>query len=405
MNVHISLGEVRRTLPKLAAAVFVLTLFSLVSTLLLANATQSFAADAAFTRWLVSLWPDAQAMGVSRATFEEATRGLEPDFSLPDLAIPGHPEAPQPGQPEFVRTPADYLREATISRLAAKGAKLHEQYRAVLDRIEQRFGVPGAVVLAIWGRESDFSTHSSGQSAIQVLATQAYVGKRKDMFRQELLLALKMLEDGVRPTDLRSSWGGAMGLTQFLPSEFYKHGVKFDGDGHPDIWHSVPDALASAAKQLADKGWQPGQHWAYEVHAPESFDCTRGVPEVVRPIRDWLKAGFGPAYGRQLHPGELTQTASVLQPEGIYGPAFLTTKNYFVIKDYNFSDRRPSQRPHQRYPAFRDAVEQRRADAHCRRRGDAERFDGARALRGQDRRQGRHENPRGPRRLPEGQRP
>jgi lytic murein transglycosylase len=339
MDLHIRWSGFRPTSPRLALVVFLVFSFLLSSTLLLANATRSFAADAAFSQWLAALWPQAQAMGVSRATFETATRGLEPDFSLPDLAIPGHPEAPQPGQPEFVRTPADYLRESTISRLAAKGAKLREQYRAVLDQIEQRFGVPGAVVLAIWGRESDFSIHSSGQSAIRVLATQAYMGKRKDMFRQEFLLALKMLEDGdVRPADLRSSWGGAMGLTQFLPSEFYKYAVDFDGDGRRDIWHSVPDALASAAKQLADKGWQPGRRWAYEVHAPEGFDCTQGVPEVVQPIGDWLKAGFVPAYGRRLRPDELGEPASVLQPEGIYGPAFLTPKNYFVIKDYNFSD-------------------------------------------------------------------
>ncbi|HLK84494.1 MAG TPA: lytic murein transglycosylase [Xanthobacteraceae bacterium] len=338
MNLHIRLGGFRPISPKLAVAARLLSSFTLVSALLLAGPHPSFAADAAFTQWLASLWPQAQAMGVSRATFEAATRGVEPDFSLPDLAVPGRPEAPQPGQPEFVRTPADYLRETTISRLAARGAKLREQYRPVLDRIEQRFGVPGAVVLAIWGRESDFSMHSSGQNVIQVLATQAYVGKRKDMFRQELLLALKMWEDGVPPADLRSSWGGAMGLTQFLPSEFYKYAVDFDGDGRRDIWHSVPDALASAAKQLAAKGWQRKEHWAYEVHAPDSFDCTQGVPEVARPIGDWLKAGFVPAYGRRLRPDELAESASVLQPEGIYGPAFLTTKNYFVIKDYNFSD-------------------------------------------------------------------
>jgi lytic murein transglycosylase len=339
MDSHIRWSGFRPTSPKLAVVVFLLSSFLLSSTLLLTNATHSFAADAAFTQWLAALWPEAQAMGVSRTAFDAATRGLEPDFSLPDLAIPGRPEAPQPGQPEFVRTPADYLRESTISRLAAKGAKLRDQYRPVLDRIEQRFGVPGAVVLAIWGRESDFSIHSSGQNAIQVLATQAYAGKRKDMFRQEFLLALKMLEEpDVRPADLRSSWGGAMGLTQFLPSEFYKHAVDFDGDGRRDIWHSVPDALASAAKQLADKGWQPGRRWAYEVRAPEGFDCTQGVPEVVRPIGDWLKAGFVPAYGRRLRPDELAETASVLQPEGIYGPAFLAPKNYFVIKEYNFSD-------------------------------------------------------------------
>src|SRR5215471_18948546 len=334
MNLHINLGRLCPASPRLAVVAFLL--FSMLP---LVSANRGLAADAAFERWLASLWPEAQAIGVSRATFETATRGLEPDFSLPDLAISGRPEAPQVGQPEFVRTPADYLRESTISRLAAKGAKLREQYRPVLDRIEQRFGVPGAVVLAIWGRESDFSIHSSGQSVIQVLATQAYVGKRKDMFRQEFLVALKMMEESdVRPADLRSSWGGAMGLTQFLPSEFYKYAVDFDGDGRRDIWHSVPDALASAAKQLADKGWQRGRRWAYEVRAPERFDCTQGVPEVSRPIGEWLKQGFVPAYGRKPAPSELAEPASLLLPEGTYGPAFLTLKNYYVIKEYNFSD-------------------------------------------------------------------
>jgi lytic murein transglycosylase len=193
-------------------------------------------------------------------------------------------------------------------------------------------------VLAIWARESDFSTRTYGQNAFQVLATQAYVGKRKDMFRQEFLLALKMVQDGVPLADMRASWGGAMGMTQFLPSEFYKHGVRFDGDGRADIWHSVPDALASAAKQLADKGWQPGLRWAYEAHAPQNFACTQGVPEVTQPIGDWVNAGFAPSYGKKLRPEELAEAASVVQPEGVYGPAFLATKNYFVIKEYNFSD-------------------------------------------------------------------
>ncbi len=334
MTAHINLGSAHG-----AALKLVTTAFLLFPVLLVAAANHAFAADGAFAQWLISLWPEAQAMGVSRATFDTATRGLEPDFSLPDLAIPGHSEAPQRGQAEFVQTPADYLKEANIARLAAQGAKLREQYRAALDGIEKRFGVPGPVVLAIWGRETDFGNYKLPHSAIRVLATQAYVGKRKDMFRQEFLLALKMLEEGqVRLADMRSSWGGAMGLTQFLPSEFYKHGVDFDGDGHVDIWHSVPDALASAAKQLLDKGWQPGRRWAYEVHAPSGFDCTQGVPEVTRPIGEWLKAGFVPAYGRRLRADELADTASVLQPEGIYGPAFLAAKNYFVIKEYNFSD-------------------------------------------------------------------
>jgi lytic murein transglycosylase len=214
-----------------------------------------------------------------------------------------------------------------------------QKYQAALTAIETRFGVPATIVLAIWGRETDFGRYMLPYDEIRVLATQAYVGRRKDTYRNEFVLALKMIGDGeVTRKDMRASWAGATGLTQFLPSEFYKHGVDFDGDGRKDIWHSVPDALASAAQQLVNKGWQPGLRWAYEVRAPAGVDCTMGVPEVTKPIGDWLRAGFVPVRGEKLNPAEQAQPASLLQPEGIYGPAFLATKNYFVIKEYNFSD-------------------------------------------------------------------
>jgi lytic murein transglycosylase len=294
------------------------------------------AADAVFEQWLQGVWPQAQTLGVSRATFDAATRNLDPDYSLPDLAIPGRPEkAPQ--QPEFVQTPAQYLREATFDRLAARGRQLAAQYHDTLARIEREIGVPGNVVLAIWARETDFGGYKLPHDAVQVLATQAYVGQRKDFFRNEFLHALKMLQDGVPRADMRSSWGGAMGLTQFLPSEFYKYAVDFDHDGRADIWHSVPDALASAAKQLAAKGWQTGERWAYEVRAPKDADCSIGVPDVTMPIGEWLKRGFVPL-GRKPGAAERALQASLLQPEGSYGPSFLTPKNYFVLKDYNYSD-------------------------------------------------------------------
>src|SRR6187401_1653397 len=297
----------------------------------------SAGADAVFDRWVQSVWPDAQALGVSRATFDAAVRGLEPDYSLPDLAIPGKPEK-QPQQPEFVQTPTQYLRGAAFQAFTSRGKELAAQYRDTLARIEREIGVPGNILLAIWARESGFSREFRGQDAIRVLATQSYVGKRKDFFRNELLHALKMLQDGVPRADLRSSWGGAMGLTQFLPSEFYKYAVDFDGDRRIDIWRSVPDALASAAKQLVGKGWRAGEPWAIEVHAPANADCSIGVPEVIKPVREWVRLGFVPAYGRKLSSAELALDASLLQPEGSYGPSFLAPKNYFVLKDYNFSD-------------------------------------------------------------------
>jgi lytic murein transglycosylase len=297
------------------------------------------AADVAFTQFIASLWPEAQAAGVSRETFDRETRGLEPDYKLPDLILPGRPKTGASTQAEFVQVPADYIKEASIARLAEEGERLLQKYRPALDAIEKRFGVPATIVLAIWGRETDYGRYALPYDALRVVATQAYVGRRKDQFRTEFILALKILGEGVvTRKELRSSWAGATGYTQFLPSEYYKHGVDLDGDGRVDIWHSVPDALASAAQQLVNKGWQPGVRWAYEVKAPANVDCTMGVPEVTKPIGEWLRAGFVPVRGQKLSAAEQAQSASLLQPEGIYGPAFLTTQNYFVIKEYNFSD-------------------------------------------------------------------
>src|SRR5256886_6425287 len=315
---------------------FLLTLSVLGTT---SGLTPARAADAGFTQFIASLWPEAQAAGVSRATFDAETSGLEPDYKLPDLILPGHPATGAPSQAEFVQVPADYVKDASIARLAAEGQRLMQKYRPALTEIETRFGVPGTIVLAIWGRETDYGRYTLPYDGLRVLATQAYVGRRKDQYRSEFILALKLLGDGeVTRKDLRASWAGATGLTQFLPSEFYKHGVDFDGDGRRDIWHSVPDALASAAQQLVNKGWQPGVRWAYEVRAPANVDCSIGVPEVTKPIGEWLREGFVPERGQQLSATEQAQPASLLQPEGIYGPAFLTTGNYFVIKEYNFSD-------------------------------------------------------------------
>lgn len=293
-------------------------------------------ADARFQSWLAGLWPEARQMGISRAVFDAATNGLEPDFSLPDLDLPGKEP---PGQAEFVQPPSAYVSEKTIGRLAGQARGLAKKYAAALAAIERQYGVSSNVLLAIWGRETAFGTYKLPYSAVRVLATQAYIGKRKQKFREEFLLALRILQEGhVKLADMKSSWAGAMGLTQFLPSEFYKYAVDFDGDGKRDIWSSVPDALAAAAGQLKAKGWRAGESWAYEVRAPKNADCSMGIPEVRHRVRDWIKAGFVPVERRKLSDDELSQEASLLQPEGIYGPSFLTLANYYVIKEYNFSD-------------------------------------------------------------------
>src|SRR5579872_2309225 len=155
-----------------------------------AIATPTYAAsDPAFTQFIASLWPEAKQAGVSRATFDRETAGLEPDTKLPDLMLPGRPATGAPAQAEFVQVPADYLKEAAIARLAAEGQKLWAQYRISLDAIEKRFGVPAPIVLAIWGRETDYGRYTLPYDGVRVLATQAYVGRRKDQYRNEFILA------------------------------------------------------------------------------------------------------------------------------------------------------------------------------------------------------------------------
>src|SRR5258705_6212537 len=156
------------------------------------DVSRARAADAAFAQFIASLWPEAQAAGVSRATFDAETRGLDPDYKLPDLIVPGRLATGAPSQAEFVQVPADYIKEASIARLAAQGQKLMQQYRPALDEIEKRFGVPATVVLAIWGRETDFGRYTLPYDALRVLATQAYVGRPKAQYRGEFILALKI---------------------------------------------------------------------------------------------------------------------------------------------------------------------------------------------------------------------
>lgn len=304
---------------------------------LLVLASPAFA-DAGFDRWLAAQWPAAQAMGISRATFERETAGLEPDYGLPDLALPGKPKAPD-RQAEFVQTPAAYLSDKAIATYAARGRKLAAQYRAQLDALERQFGVPGEILLAIWARETSYGGAKLNHDALRVLATQAYVGRRKEEFRAEFLAALKILDEGhVSRAAMKSSWAGAMGLTQFMPTGYLAYGVDLDGDGTANIWTDVPEALAATASLLKQKGWQAGKRWAYEITVPQGFDCTLAEPETRLPIGEWLKRGVKIADGRRVPPSALKDEASIIMPAGPYGPAFLTPANYFVLKSYNFAD-------------------------------------------------------------------
>jgi len=295
-------------------------------------------ADAAFDKFVAGLWPEAKALGISRATFDAAFKGLEPDLALPDLEIPGRTSDASRGQAEFTRAPGDYLDKAYLGKLAAEGKELATKHRATLEKIEREIGVDRYSVLAIWGRETAYGKHTLPHDAIRVLATQAYLGRRKDLFRGELLAALRMLEAGVPRAKMRASWAGAMGLTQFMPSEYFVHAHDLDGDGATDIFNSVPDALASAARQLAGKGWVRDQAWGYEVRVPKGADCAFEGPTQARPLSDWIKLGFTRAGGRGWDAKHSVDEAYLMSPAGAYGPSFLVFENFRVIRRYNTSD-------------------------------------------------------------------
>jgi lytic murein transglycosylase len=308
---------------------------AIAAALILVALGGSASADADFGQWLRLLWLDAQKQGISQATFDDATAGIQLDLSLPDLIIPGQPLKEQT---EFTRLPADYLPERQLSGLARTGRRHLSNYKSLLQKVEAEYGVPGNVVIAIWGRETDYGAERQRHNVIRSLVTQAYLGRRKDMFRNELLIALKLVQNGTIRIDAMGSWSGAMGQTQFEPSDFEKFAVDGDGDGKIDLSNSIPDALASAAKQLRDYGWKRGKKWGFEIRVPKEVSCLESSPDIKKPLADWLDLGLIPAAGTSISRDMLDDPGSLILPAGGYGPGFLVFENFQVFRRYNASD-------------------------------------------------------------------
>src|SRR6185436_15131435 len=181
----------------------------------------------------------------------------------------------------------------TVGAVTGGGRSRAAKYKKTLAGIEKAYGVPGGVVLAIWGRESGFGSAKIPYDAFDVLGTKAFMSTRKDMFRKEVLAALEIVERGLASRDqMKSSWAGALGQPQFLPSSFLEHAVDFDGDGHADIWNSNADAMASIANYLVHYGWVKGRDWGFEVTVPDSVSCALEGPDQGRRIADWAAMGI-----------------------------------------------------------------------------------------------------------------
>jgi lytic murein transglycosylase len=276
-----------------------------------------------FTPFLTSLWPDAQARGITRKTFDLAFAGLTPDLRVTALTT---------RQPEYGASVAAYLaRIASQPRIEGAARKARE-WKPTLDAIERQYGVDRWIVLALWGIETSFGTNAGGFDVIRSLASLALSGYRPDYFRDELLAALLVLQQGhVAREKMIGSWAGAMGQPQFMPSNFLELAVDFDGNGRKDIWTSVPDVLASIANFLKHWGWKAGAEWGCEVVLPRDFDYQRSRANYA----EWAALGLKRPDGAPL-PSE--GNAILFFPSGATGPAFLVGENFEVIKRYNNSD-------------------------------------------------------------------
>ncbi|MDJ1158315.1 lytic murein transglycosylase [Chelatococcus sp. SYSU_G07232] len=278
---------------------------------------------AAFAAFVEELWPAARARGVSRRTFDAAFAGVSPDQKVLDLTKK---------QSEFVKPIWEYLASAVSEKRLEKGPQMAAQYASTLAAVEQTYGVDRKVIMGVWGMETNFGGFTGNNYVVQALATLAYARYRGDYFRNELVTALKILDDGhVSPADMQGSWAGAMGQTQFMPSSFVRYAVDFTGDGKRDIWTSVPDALASTANYLKMHGWQTGLPWGFEVQLPPGY--SHRVRK--QSFAHWAQAGVRRMDGKAM-PAE--GEASLFMPAGARGPVFLVTKNFAVIKRYNNSD-------------------------------------------------------------------
>ena len=296
----------------------------------LAAAPAAAATD--FQAWVRGLRTEALQKGISGRTFDVALQGVSPQPRILEL---------DRRQPEVVQSLEQYLSTRLTPTKIENGRRRRVDNAAVLARVQERFGVPPAIVVALWGLESDYGRFMGDFSVVGSLATLAFDGRRSAYFRDELLEALRILERGrLAVGDLRGSWAGAMGQCQFMPSNYLRLAVDFDGDGVADIWNSLPDVFASAANKLAKDGWRAGEGWGREVRLPAGLDEALIDPNGAgprKPVAEWHGLGVRGVDGRM--PAGDGAEAWLSRPDGPGTRAFLVHGNFAVLRRWNSPQR------------------------------------------------------------------
>ena len=278
-----------------------------------------------FATWLEGLRAEARDRGISEATLLtlDAIQPLERVLELDN------------SQPEFVQTFTRYLDLRITPRQISQGQALLRQYGVLLEEVQRRYGVQPHYLVAFWAIESNYGKATGGFSVLEALATLAYDPRRAVFFREQLLVALQIIDDGHIPAERMSgSWAGAMGQLQFMPNIFYQYGVDGDADGRVDIWNSLPDIFHSAANFLSKSGWRGDERWGREVMLPDGFDYSLTGTATRMALERWQSLGLTLVNGDPL-PVVAGMEASVILPAGAQGPAFLGYQNFRATMTYN----------------------------------------------------------------------
>lgn len=237
-------------------------------------------------------------------------------------------------QPEHRITYIKYRNTRADSYRITLGIKELHKYQNTLSQVAKRYGVSECFIVSLWGLETSYGHYMGNFPVIYSLATLAYDDRRADLFRQELMLALHILNDGhVKLKDFHGEWAGASGQPQFLPSSWNDYAVDFDGDGYKDIWKSLPDSFASIANYLRKNGWRAGEPWAIPVTIPYNFNPNLLSLDISKPISQWQRMGIHASNGESF-PDQDYQV-SIIQPYG--GPALMIFNNFKVIMKWNHS--------------------------------------------------------------------
>ncbi|MFM7347237.1 MAG: lytic transglycosylase domain-containing protein [Tagaea sp.] len=282
-----------------------------------------------FDTWLRQLRDEGRQKGLKPTTLDEALRGVAPIARVLEL---------DRAQPEVRLTFEEYLARVVNDLRVRNGRDRLAENREILDRVGQRFPVQPRFIMALWGIETNFGSNTGGFNIFAALATLAYDGRRAAFFREELFAALRIVDRGhAKAADMRGSWAGAMGQSQFMPSSYLAYAVDFDGNGHPDIWNSRPDVFASIANYLVRAGWRGQENWGRQASLPDGFDRSLiDHNRVTKPLSEWQSLGVRLPGGAPL-PVANDLAASIVQPMGEGGRAFLVYNNFRSIMRWNRS--------------------------------------------------------------------